>query len=560
MPSFLGEEIVPVAMAHVGERYVLGARAPVLNPSWKGPWDCAEFTTWCSYQSYGILFGVRPRDTRIGDAYTGYWAEDAQAPALRITVEAALATPGAFLLRQPRRTRIGHIAISLGSGRLVEAAGARLGVVARANTPERRWDTGVVLPGVAYTAGPAQSYVPPTDVLQVTSPYLRGPAVLAVQQALAERGYDPGPLDGIYGETTEVAVIALQSARGLIVDGEVGPQTAAELGLSWPIVPGTSTRAAPQAAAAPASAAAIGGALRFTFRKAGSQHFAKEDADPDEVLVGRDTTYTQSGRTFRGLAHRTGTDLTTIKAYGTYSRLEKEGEHGLWAHFLWPSIMGESGGLYARLNSYDAGFLTFGVYQLAAHTAGENLAELFRALLQLDGADAYFPDLLLVGGKVHRRPSGGSAPQPLEVKVQSQGRETSALALYLNPDLDRVDEEERLAGARLVHWTRRSTAARSAQVRVSLAVAKRKLLKAHANLDLTDRPLDQCIWVSDILHQGRAKYPRIKAALSASDPLDELSKIGSFPERLATVTRCVTRLTEEGVITGRRYEDLWLSS
>jgi hypothetical protein len=51
----------------------------------------------------------------------------------------------------------------------------------------------------------------------------------ALQRALASAGYDPGPIDGTYGEQTEEAVIAFQEANDLDADGVVGPDTAAAL-------------------------------------------------------------------------------------------------------------------------------------------------------------------------------------------------------------------------------------------------------------------------------------------------------------------------------------------
>lgn len=83
--------------------------------------------------------------------------------------------------------------------------------------------------------------MPDNDVSQrrlyLTVPYMRGPDVLAVQERLAQLGYDPGPLDGIYGTQTESAVRAFQSDHGLLVDGIVGPQTYRALGIALPPQP-----------------------------------------------------------------------------------------------------------------------------------------------------------------------------------------------------------------------------------------------------------------------------------------------------------------------------------
>src|SRR5262245_56764218 len=50
-----------------------------------------------------------------------------------------------------------------------------------------------------------------------------------IQQALQEKGFDPGPIDGIRGQMTVAAVKAFQAANGLAVDGIVGPRTSAAL-------------------------------------------------------------------------------------------------------------------------------------------------------------------------------------------------------------------------------------------------------------------------------------------------------------------------------------------
>jgi len=76
--------------------------------------------------------------------------------------------------------------------------------------------------------------------LHVTSPFMRGPAVLEVQQQLAALGLLPGPLDAAYGPATAAAVRAFQTARGLEVDGWVGSETRAALAVAAG-APGTAT-------------------------------------------------------------------------------------------------------------------------------------------------------------------------------------------------------------------------------------------------------------------------------------------------------------------------------
>jgi peptidoglycan hydrolase-like protein with peptidoglycan-binding domain len=53
--------------------------------------------------------------------------------------------------------------------------------------------------------------------------------VRALQLALTNAGYDPGPPDGTFGRQTEKAVVAFQQDNGLSVDGRVGPETASAL-------------------------------------------------------------------------------------------------------------------------------------------------------------------------------------------------------------------------------------------------------------------------------------------------------------------------------------------
>ncbi len=53
----------------------------------------------------------------------------------------------------------------------------------------------------------------------------RGSDVNALQQWLADNGFDPGPIDGIFGPRTAAAVRAFQTEAGIQVDGIVGPET-----------------------------------------------------------------------------------------------------------------------------------------------------------------------------------------------------------------------------------------------------------------------------------------------------------------------------------------------
>ncbi|MEW6637354.1 MAG: peptidoglycan-binding domain-containing protein, partial [Actinomycetota bacterium] len=57
----------------------------------------------------------------------------------------------------------------------------------------------------------------------------RGADVEELQRLLQQAGYDPGPIDGIFGGGTQSAVRSFQRDQGLTVDGVVGPRTWAAL-------------------------------------------------------------------------------------------------------------------------------------------------------------------------------------------------------------------------------------------------------------------------------------------------------------------------------------------
>ena len=228
--------LLGLARRHLGESYVLGSVAPKGNPGWIGSWDCAEFCSWCVYQVTGTLFGCRPRgpgaDPDLSDAYTGFWGDDAQSLGEVVSVGRAAATPGAFLLRLPG-SAIGHVVISAGKGRTVEAHPTRRGVI-EGEVGGRRWDLGVLVPGIDVRHPSAPLPVASAGiVLRLTLPRMKGALIEKVQRALLSRGFVPGPPDGIYGPQTAAAVRAFQLDRGLAADGEAGPLTAAALRVEW---------------------------------------------------------------------------------------------------------------------------------------------------------------------------------------------------------------------------------------------------------------------------------------------------------------------------------------
>src|SRR5256712_2527658 len=236
-----GERILQLGRKHIGEPYVLGALAPKINPKWRGPWDCAEFALWLAFQAAGVLYGCASdsADPASADAYTGYWARDAGALGVKISVEQAMRAPGAAVLRSPQPGPTGHIAISDGRGGTVEAHSAKAGVIA-STISGRRWDMGVLVPEIEYSERDAGGDIegPKVVVYRLTEPHMTGPTVREIQRALKEKGFPPGPIDGDFGASTHAAVVSFQASRGLVIDGEAGPKTAPALGGKLPAADG----------------------------------------------------------------------------------------------------------------------------------------------------------------------------------------------------------------------------------------------------------------------------------------------------------------------------------
>ncbi|HEX8456545.1 MAG TPA: glycoside hydrolase domain-containing protein [Pyrinomonadaceae bacterium] len=231
-----GAQLFELGVRHLHQTYILGARVPLDNAGWQGPWDCAEFVSWCVYQLTGKLYGCSNNNTEPPghtESYTGWWGRDARAGVVeQITVKQATNTLGAVLLRLPQPNMNGHIVISDGRGGTVEAHSKDKGVI-RGEVKGRRWDMGIRIPGFNYNLSGADASAPPPDnIYRLTTPYMKGAQILVLQQRLKDAGIDPGTIDGEYGPKTAAAVYAYQLREGLLPDGEYGPDTAAKLGLN----------------------------------------------------------------------------------------------------------------------------------------------------------------------------------------------------------------------------------------------------------------------------------------------------------------------------------------
>lgn len=236
--SATGSDLVKTASTRVGDAYHLGANVPKDNADWKGPWDCAELVSWAVFQSAGILYGCASDDgdPATADAFTGYWGRDATRFGKIIPVEQAAKIPGAAVLRLAVPNGLGgHIVLSDGRGGTVEAHSSADGVI-KGSLANRRWDFGILVPGISYADPDAAPAAPapaaPAKIYRQTTDPTPDPVVARIQQALSNAGFSAGKRDGVFGSHTEAAVIAFQNAKGLTPDGEVGPHTADALGIS----------------------------------------------------------------------------------------------------------------------------------------------------------------------------------------------------------------------------------------------------------------------------------------------------------------------------------------
>jgi N-acetylmuramoyl-L-alanine amidase len=227
-----GAELLELAARHLGQRYVLGVKVPKDNPNWTGPWDCAEFASWCVYQASRKIFGCdQAKNPSTADAYTGYWRADAKRLACSVPIVVAKSTPGAFVLRYPAPRLNGHIAMCDGAGGTIEAHSAARGVM-RAEVDGRRWDVGVLPPMIHYDEPSVwRPYQTAGLVLRLKTPNMKGALVARLQAELNLRGFRTGAVDGVFGPHTAAAVYAFQLSQQLVADGEAGRATLRALGL-----------------------------------------------------------------------------------------------------------------------------------------------------------------------------------------------------------------------------------------------------------------------------------------------------------------------------------------
>lgn len=90
---------------------------------------------------------------------------------------------------------------------------------------------------ICIPTGPTPPTPPPTTQCPTLRIGSRGASVQRLQQLLRNEGYDPGPVDGIFGARTQSAVMAFQRDTHIAVDGIVGVQTWTALGVDCGVSP-----------------------------------------------------------------------------------------------------------------------------------------------------------------------------------------------------------------------------------------------------------------------------------------------------------------------------------
>jgi hypothetical protein len=253
---------------------------------------------------------------------------------------------------------------------------------------------------------------------------------------------------------------------------------------------------------------------------------------------------------YAGLA-RTGASANPDIAYDHVHYRQTLGE---WASFVHPTGRCESEARFLVINAWDAAAMTFGFFQMAAHT-GEHLANLFRELIDAlpNEADQFYPELKLGKQIGHTKPMrlfavNGSDILDLDEPVApADGLPFSSYYRgrfmgFFNPNRGQLEIEEVVAAARWVAWLKTSEAARNVCVRNAVNTAKVSVRRVHAFVKSKNHPsypnglhgvsmalVAACM---DVKHHGRHNQGQtadqsILGALTASNPLNAFKEIST---------------------------------
>lgn len=285
---------------------------------------------------------------------------------------------------------------------------------------------------------------------------------------------------------------------------------------------------------------------------AGKDWSARLRGESEAFYVGRQTIDSANGYF--------GIFSPASKLYGpVYSGADYEATTGHWAYLLEATGWCESQNRFNMVNTYDRAKFTFGFYQLAAHTPRDNLILLFRALFADPEMAAYFPELRLMDGRLHRVDAASGATD-LETEFSEAGSTQLQFFMnYLNPQRRVLDPQEILHSARLIHWANTRKTMRDIQVRVAADILQKKMSERYQPwFDLDGRSDVICLAVADVMHQGRGGAQGktiVRKALASSDPLAALLEIGAarYPQRVKDLGTVIKRLEQAGKLGGKTY-------
>lgn len=267
----------------------------------------------------------------------------------------------------------------------------------------------------------------------------------------------------------------------------------------------------------------------------GNEYYGKIDGQ--RFYIGKRVFYDGN----KGLANTRGTSLQK------YNRNDYRAEFGFWADFINPTCIAE-GALFHTLNTYDRAHFTFTFLQYAAHVPNGDFVIYFRTLLSLPSANEYFPDLVILNGRINKITDSGN------IQLESD-ESTEKLIDYLNPSVKEVEDTEVIIAAKFVHWAMNDPLHRRIQVDIGVKHFKENMISyaKRYNLDGIDDVI--CLAVCDIRHQGRGKSQEIIAALSSPKPLDALLKIGEpkYHNRLVTLKSEINKLIADGSFGKMKY-------
>jgi hypothetical protein len=289
--------------------------------------------------------------------------------------------------------------------------------------------------------------------------------------------------------------------------------------------------------------------IGFDLQKKGNQWFAAPGGDINKSFyVGR--------RTSRG--KYIGLFMKVDEYYGpTYSSADYIKKYDHWSILLELTGYCESKNRFNLINTYDSAKFTFGFFQLAAHTANDNLIVLFRALTQLSNFQKYFPELVMHHGRLHRKDEHG-VMSDLEVESRTgpgRRRQLQKFMDFLNAKRFEHDMQEVLQCARVIHWANSDSEQRDLQVEVAFNILQSKMGNRYAkwyNLNGVSDTI--CALVADIHHQGRASKAKVRAALNSNDPMEKLISINpNYKGRANDLRWKIKDLTDKGQLGKKVY-------